>query len=138
MRRLVYGLRPPALDQVGLVEAVRDLVRQGGEDDQRAGVLVVRVEGPEEGLPDLPAAVEVNAYRIALEALTNVARHALAHRCLIQFSCETLQDGQARPKLLVKIEDDGVGMPEAVPSRALACARCANGPKNSAGGSHRV
>jgi two-component system NarL family sensor kinase len=109
VRRLVYGLRPPALDQLGLVEAVRDLALQSGEE---VGGLAVRVEGPEEGLPRLPAAVEVNAYRIAMEALTNAARHARARRCLIQFSCETLQDGAGEATLLVKIEDDGAGMPE--------------------------
>jgi signal transduction histidine kinase len=111
VRRLVYGLRPPALDDLGLVEAVRDLIRRGGQDDLTANGLLIQVVGPEEGLPKLPAAVEVNAYRIALEALTNVARHAQARRCTIRFSCEQ-QTGDDRLALLVQINDDGVGIPE--------------------------
>lgn len=111
VRRLVYGLRPPALDQLGLVEAVRDLARQDNQEGGGAGGLSIQVEGPDEGLPGLPAAVEVNAYRIALEALTNTARHARANRCLIQFQCENLQDGEGKAALLVTIEDDGAGMP---------------------------
>ena len=113
IRRLVYGLRPPALDELGLIEAVRDLVRRGGQDDLTASGLRIQVEGPEGGLPWLPAAVEVNAYRIALEALTNVARHASAQRCVIQFRCETPINEDKERMLLVEISDDGTGIPEA-------------------------
>jgi two-component system NarL family sensor kinase len=109
VRRLVYGLRPPALDQLGLVEAVRDLIRRGGQDDLAASGLKIQVDGPEEGLPELPAAVEVNAYRIALEALTNVTRHASAQRCEILFRCEPPEGVEKKSALLVQIYDDGVG-----------------------------
>jgi signal transduction histidine kinase len=107
VRRLVYGLRPPALDELGLVEAVRDLIRRSEPGGQS-----ITVVGPEEVLPKLPAAVEANAYRIALEGLTNAARHAQAQHCTIRFACEEQQhNGVARPALVVQISDDGVGMP---------------------------
>ena len=72
IRRIVYGLRPRALDELGLVAAVR---QQAGRLRSGTGrPLQVDVVAGE--LPDLPAAVEVAAYRVALEAVTNVARHA--------------------------------------------------------------
>lgn len=112
MRRLVYGLRPPALDELGLVEAVRDLVHRGGQNDLAASGLRVQIEGPESGLPRLPAAVEVNAYRIALEALTNVARHANAQTCVIHFRCIMPDSGDTKQALFIEICDDGIGIPE--------------------------
>jgi two-component system NarL family sensor kinase len=76
IRRLVDDLRPPAIDEVGLVGAIR----------QRAaaltGDLTIEVAGPDP-MPALPAAVEVAAFRIASEAMTNVARHARATRCRV-------------------------------------------------------
>ncbi|HEX5090979.1 MAG TPA: histidine kinase [Nocardioides sp.] len=73
IRRMVYAMRPPALDELGLVPALR---QQAVGLRNRAGEPVaVQVTAPEE-LPDLPAAVEVAAYRIVTEALTNVARHS--------------------------------------------------------------
>ena len=76
VRRLVDDLRPPAIDEVGLVGAIR----------QRAaaltGELTIEVTGPDP-MPVLPAAVEVAAFRIAAEAMTNVARHAGATRCRV-------------------------------------------------------
>jgi signal transduction histidine kinase len=68
IRRLVYALRPPALDDHGLVGVLRETAAQYGQNG-----LVVSVNVPEP-LQPLPAAVEVAAYRIALEAMTNVAR----------------------------------------------------------------
>jgi two-component system, NarL family, sensor kinase len=73
IRRMVYAMRPPALDELGLVPALR---QQAVGLRNRAGEPVaVDVTAPEE-FPDLPAAVEVAAYRIVTEALTNVARHS--------------------------------------------------------------
>jgi signal transduction histidine kinase len=73
IRRIVYGLRPKALDELGLVGAMRQQVSHLRTADGR--VLVVDVAAPAD-LPHLPAAVEVAAYRVAVEAVTNVARHA--------------------------------------------------------------
>jgi signal transduction histidine kinase len=98
IRRLVDGLRPPAIDEVGLVGALRlaaDRLDAPGAPD-----VSVEAAGP---LPALPAAVEVAAYRIGTEALTNAVRHAAAARCSIQ-----LISGE---DLMVVVEDDGRGLP---------------------------
>jgi signal transduction histidine kinase len=98
IRRLVYDLRPPALDDLGLLEALRRLAeRYGSEDDQ----LRVLVEAPED-IPDLPAAVEVAVYRITQEALTNVARHARAQTCVVRLV--------VNDDVTLEIVDDGVGI----------------------------
>ena len=68
------------------------------------GHLNVSVDSPEK-LPPLSAAVEVAAYRIAREALTNVARHAGAQTCAIALALEA-------GVLCLKVRDDGSGMPE--------------------------
>jgi signal transduction histidine kinase len=98
IRRLVYELRPPALDELGLVTALREQAAQY----HYANGLKVMVEAPA-SLPLLPAAVEVAAYRIALEALTNVVRHAQARTCRIIL---TVGD-----ELVIEIVDDGQGLP---------------------------
>ncbi len=99
VRKLVDDLRPPALDELGLLQALR----------QRADQLAWRSDGSfigvdmvvPEVLPALPAAVEVAAYRIATEALTNIARHAGARGATLQLRCngrldlEVLDDGAA-------------------------------------------
>lgn len=76
VRRLVYDLRPPVLDDHGLVEALR---RQAQRLDRRenGNPLQVSIEAPVQ-LPRMPAAVEVAAYRIATEALVNIVRHSQA------------------------------------------------------------
>lgn len=78
IRRIVDDLRPPALDELGLIGAIR-------QHAQRLPHLNVTVSG---SLPTaaLPAAVEVAAYRIATEALTNAARHANATRAQVDAS----------------------------------------------------
>lgn len=102
IRRLVYELRPPALDELGLLGALRDFVRR--LDTADGGRPAVTVEAPA-CLPALPAAVEVAAYRIATEAVTNVVRHAEAGRCQVRLAAA---DGQLR----LDIVDDGRGLPE--------------------------
>ncbi|HEU5043871.1 MAG TPA: sensor histidine kinase [Nocardioidaceae bacterium] len=98
VRRLVEDLRPPALDQLGLVGALEQHAVRLTERDPS---LSVRVEAP--ALPALPAAVEVAAYRIVTEALNNVARHAAARKCLVRLEMEGSR------VLAVRVEDDGVG-----------------------------
>jgi signal transduction histidine kinase len=95
----VEGLRPPALDQLGLVGAVR---QQAARLTERDPGLEVAVEPGV--LPALPAAVEVAAYRISTEALTNVARHAGARHCRVSIGVVD------RGFLVVEVEDDGVGL----------------------------
>ncbi|MDQ6695126.1 MAG: GAF domain-containing sensor histidine kinase, partial [Chloroflexota bacterium] len=105
IRRLVYALRPPTLDELGLVGAIRQYATQyetpGTSTGSGAeGGLRVAVEAPEH-LPDLPAAVEVAVYRIVQEALTNVVRHAGARTCTVLL---TIADA-----FQLEISDDGAG-----------------------------
>ena len=100
IRRLVYNLRPPALDDLGLAEALRRLAERYGSDSDEPRV---SVKAPED-LPSLPAAVEVAVYRIAQEALTNVARHAKARSCVVRLAV----DGDVR----LEVTDDGAGIPD--------------------------
>ena len=97
IRRVVYELRPPALDDLGLVGTLRELA------GQYAGRgLNVTVEAPA-SLPSLAAAVEVAVFRISQEAITNVVRHAQATTCTIAISVD---EG-----LTLTISDDGRGIP---------------------------
>jgi signal transduction histidine kinase len=98
IRLLVQGLRPPALDELGLAGAIRQHMAGLERSD-----LAISVESPER-LPPLPAGVEVAAYRIAMEAISNVARHAGATSCTVRLAV----DGE----LLLEIIDDGAGLPE--------------------------
>lgn len=97
IRRLVYGLRPPALDELGLLAAVREQA----ERHTYNGLHVI-VSAPET-LPPLPAAIEVATYRIIQEALTNVVRHAQAKTCMIDIAVED--------EMRLAIQDDGLGLP---------------------------
>jgi two-component system, NarL family, sensor kinase len=85
-------------DPLGLVSALRE---QALQYHQLNGVQVV-IEAPPQ-FPVLPAAVEVAAYRIVLEALTNMARHAQAHACCVRLA---LTDA-----LTIEVIDDGLGLP---------------------------
>ncbi|MFC4116398.1 sensor histidine kinase [Nonomuraea zeae] len=100
VRDLVYGLRPPALDgagldEIGLESALRMLADAPGP---RVDVVVPG------SLAELPAAVEVAAYKIAHEALANVRRHARATTALIRV--------ERRDGLWLSVSDDGIGLPE--------------------------
>lgn len=106
IRRLVYNLRPPALDELGLVGALRARVAQYSSPPGTGG-LMVEVQAPET-LSPLPAAIEVAAYRVVEEALINVVRHAEARHCLV---CLSVAD-----ELCVEIADDGVGLPAEHPT----------------------
>ena len=101
VRRLVHDLRPPALDDLGLVGALRQQADRLATPAAENAGLEVRVEADDLGV--LPAAVEVAAYRIAAEALTNVARHAAARTCTVRLC----PDGA---ELVVEVRDDGVGI----------------------------
>lgn len=96
VRRLVYELRPPMLDEFGLVGALRNLAPLDGG-------LVRRVDAPAE-LPPLPAALEVAIYRIAAEALHNTVRHAGATHCGIDLDT-------TGGVVTLTVTDDGRGLP---------------------------
>ncbi|MHA6783020.1 ATP-binding protein [Pseudonocardia saturnea] len=100
LRRLAYDLRPPALDELGLVGALRERAERMGP-----GGPETVVDAPA-GLPQLPAAVEVAAFRIAAEAMANAARHSAARCCTVQLGC-------AGDELRLAVIDDGAGRPEA-------------------------
>ena len=97
VRRLVDNLRPPALDELGLIGALRQRAdqlawRADGESVQ------VRLDAPDD-VPALPAAIEVATYRIATEALTNVVRHSKATGAVVRLHCDQ--------RLELSITDDG-------------------------------
>jgi signal transduction histidine kinase len=100
IRRLVYALRPPALDELGLLGAIDESAAQHSGNGLR-----VSVDAPGR-LPPLPAAVEVAAYRIVQEALTNVSRHAGASECAVRIALD-----EADGTLRLEIRDDGRGLP---------------------------
>jgi signal transduction histidine kinase len=114
LRELSYELRPPALDDRGLLLALRDKALQMAPvpvEITAVGIDAVGIDpvgidaaGIDGGRADLPAAVEVAAYRIAVAAMTNIARHAAASGCWVTL---TLADQQ----LTVLVEDDGRGLP---------------------------
>ncbi len=118
VRRLVYGLRPPALDDLGLIPAIlqqaagHGLLAQDLPNGKLAGLahskneLVFRMEASED-LPLLPAAVEVACYRIAQEAITNAARHSGASFCRVSLSLD-----EADGTLQLEVSDNGTGIPE--------------------------
>ena len=112
VRRLVYDLRPPALDELGLVGALRRHAQQldGGRP-------TVAVHAPEP-LPPLRAAVEVAAYRIAVEALINAVRHAGANHVDVHVSCCCSPEG-----LTLAVTDDGPGDREWVAGVGLTSMR---------------
>jgi two-component system NarL family sensor kinase len=100
LRRIVYGLRPSALDELGLAGALRD---QAGRFRCQAPTLAISLDAPIKGLADLPPVVEVACYRIVTEALANVARHAHATRCAVRIH---LDHG-----IHVDVRDNGAGLP---------------------------
>jgi two-component system NarL family sensor kinase len=102
VRRLVDDLRPSSLDQLGLVSALREVAHDfttGAPGAPRVNVSVPTA------MPTLPAAIEVAAYKIVVEAMTNVVRHAGASHCQVTLALD-------RDLLLLLVTDDGHGIPE--------------------------
>ena len=99
VRHLVYDLRPPALDDLGLIGALKQ-----SADRYETGHLKFSFDV--KNMPaELPAAVEIAIFRIVQEAMTNVVRHAQARHCIVRLTC--IEDD-----LVIEIEDDGCGLPE--------------------------
>lgn len=96
VRQVTHGLRPPALDELGLWDAIRMQAEK-----LEAGQLRI-VLSPPEALPVLPAASEVALYRVATEAITNAVRHAEASVCKVSLTRDEAM-------LCLVVEDDGRG-----------------------------
>lgn len=107
VRRVVEGLRPPALDELGLVAACSQMATR------LTGGTGVAIQVKAAALPALPAAMEVAAFRIVQEAATNTARHAHARSLTI-----CLDAGPAA--MTVEVRDDGIGIDGARPRAAFA------------------
>lgn len=108
IREIVYNLRPHALDEFGLVGAIRQRVEQLKDfqtlkEITNAKPLSIQFDAPER-LPILPAAIEVGAYRIASEALVNVVKHASADSCRVRL---TITENS---ELVIEVMDNGIGM----------------------------
>ena len=103
IRRLVYELRPPTLDELGLAEALAIHVQQlnGRHATQ------IRLHMPPETVEFLAAAVEVAIYRLVQEGVNNVLRHAQAATCTVAIRTQ-------QPLLTLTISDDGCGLPSQV------------------------
>ncbi|MCB0032779.1 MAG: sensor histidine kinase [Anaerolineales bacterium] len=100
VRRLVYNLRPPALDELGLVGALRQFASPLQHQ------VAIRFETT--ALPEMPAAVEVAAYRIVQEALNNVIKHAHATTCIVAIEMKEV--------LQLIVQDDGIGISDSTVS----------------------
>lgn len=100
IRRIVHELRPPVLDELGLVAALQEIAASCSHP----GNMHVAVEIPKE-LPKVSAALEVAVFRIAQEALTNVVRHTKATGCKLRLAVEPISG-----ILLLEVVDDGKGI----------------------------
>ena len=97
MKALIFELRPEALSEEGLIAALRKQVgRLGAHED-----VVLEFHAPDHRL-DVPASAEEDLYRIVLEALTNVVKHARARKAIVQIDDSTTV-------LSIRVIDDGVG-----------------------------
>jgi signal transduction histidine kinase len=116
IRRLVDDLRPRVLDQLGLVSALRQraasfsteathVVDDRTEPGQASAETTLRWDIDAEDVEPLPAAVEVAAYRIVIEAVNNAAKHANASSCRVSLA-------RRDTHLEILISDDGVGLPD--------------------------
>jgi len=99
VKRVVRDLRPTALDQLGLIDAVGEFTRTFSDD------LEFHLTMPSAPI-ELPAAVEVAAYRIVTEAVTNIVRHAKAAQCWLSIT--------TGPTVDIDVVDDGIGVTDGV------------------------
>jgi signal transduction histidine kinase len=96
LRRLMSGLRPPVLEERGLMPALRETLSRFGIDTGVATTFDGVIDRP------VPRDVETLAYRIVQEALTNVGKHAAAASVIVHVDTDTAQ-------LRIEVEDDGRG-----------------------------
>lgn len=102
VRRIARGLRPPALDELGLPGALRDAAEQCASSRLAVEVDITDVDST-------PTSVETAAYHVAREALANVLRHADARWCAVRLHRDE------RGALVLKVEDDGKGVVAGTP-----------------------
>ena len=98
LRKVIRGLRPPVLDDIGITSALRQLVADVGKRSPLT--VTLRCTGTENGLP---SELKLTAYRIVQESLNNIVRHAGASRATVRV---TFGDS-----LTLTISDDGKGIP---------------------------
>ena len=99
LRALAHGLRPPAMDALGVVATIEDHCRTFA---QRTGLRIEFRAAPAADRVPLQDAASISLYRFVQEALTNVARHAQAANVLVTF-------GHEHDLVHVTVADDGVG-----------------------------
>jgi len=121
VRRLALNLRPPTIDQLGLLPSLRSLGSSFGESTH----IEVKLDLPREQITLAPERT-VAIYRVVQEALTNVAKHANAH--LVTVTLSLLPGAGGQRQLRAVIHDDGVGFaPEALPNHTLRRAESVRG-----------
>ncbi len=116
METMLHNLRPAPLETVGLVEALR---QQCESLQYRAGAQVTAEIGELPANPELPAGAQEAIFRVAQEALTNIARHARATNVRVRLHRQTRGDEDA---LWLKIEDDGRGFDLATATTGMGLA----------------
>jgi signal transduction histidine kinase len=98
LRGIVYGLRPSSLDDLGLAGAIAAHIQRLTEGTE------VQITLEADSPPDLPAAIEVATFRIAVEAISNVVRHSGARACRVRLGADS-----GAQQLVVEVCDDGAG-----------------------------
>ncbi|MFK7693070.1 histidine kinase [Paenibacillus sp. HJGM_3] len=107
IRTMVHDLRPPTLDELGLIGAIQERIHELSKpaqllaQEQGTEPLRIGLQAPTP-LPPLPAAVEVAAYRIVIESVVNVIKHARATSCTVRL------DVHASHQMTVEITDNGI------------------------------
>jgi len=109
LRRLLQRLRPPGLDELGLAEALRTLV--GSWRAAHPELEISLTLGDDFGL--VSEAVELAAYRVVQESLTNIFRHARARKARVSVDYVSLDESGTTEALRAVVEDDGIGIGEA-------------------------
>lgn len=123
VRRLALNLRPPTIDQLGLLPSLRSL----GASFTESTHIQVRLDLPREQITLSPERT-VAIYRVVQEALTNVAKHANAHLVTVTLTLTLTPTGASQRQLRAVIHDDGGGFaPEALPNHTLRRAESVRG-----------
>ena len=109
LRELTTRLRPTAIDEHGLADAIEEQAARL----RRAGIAVeVELRGLD---PPLPEEVQTVIFRVAQECMTNIARHSQAVHASVVVS---VHEGRAR----LVVEDDGVGFDPSAPTSRFGLA----------------